>query len=253
MGKVIAFANNKGGVGKTTTTCSIGFAMAELGKKVLFIDMDSQANLTSMVSDIPVDEHEKDIMDAFLLKDSLPIEEVKENVYLVPSGLTLATFESKTATDNMRIFVLQDLLEPIKDDYDYILLDCPPALGTITYIAMVAADHLVLVTMPESMSYSGMMMVGQLMKDVQANPRLNPDLKLTGIIVTKYRNNRVMNAYVKKISGDARDVFLGPVVHEEAAVLKAVSDGKTISEFAPDCKAAKAYAEIAKELMNRVK
>ena len=67
MGKVIAFANNKGGVGKTTTTCSIGFAMAELGKKVLFIDLDSQANLTSMVSDIPVDEHEKDIMDAFLL------------------------------------------------------------------------------------------------------------------------------------------------------------------------------------------
>ncbi len=253
MGKVIAFANNKGGVGKTTTTCSIGFAMAALGKKVLFIDLDSQANLTSMVSDIPVDEHEKDIMDAFLLKDSLPVEQVKENVYLVPSGLTLATFESKTATDSMRIFILQDLLVPIKDDYDYILIDCPPALGTITYIAMVAAEHLVLVTTPESMSYSGMMMVGQLMKDVQANPRLNPNLSLTGIIITKYRNNRVMNAYVKKISGDARDVFLGPVVHEEAAVLKAVSEGRTVADFAPESKAAKAYGEIARELMNRVK
>lgn len=253
MGKVIAFANNKGGVGKTTTTCSVGYAMARLGKKVLFIDIDSQANLTSMVSDIPVDEHEKDIMDAFILKDALPVETVSENISLVPSGLTLATFESKTATDSMRIYVLKDLLDPIKDQYDYVLIDCPPALGTITYIAMVAADHLVLVTMPESMSYSGMMMVGQLMKDVQANPRLNPDLSLTGIIITKYRNNRVMNAYVKKISGDARDVFISPVVHEEAAVLKAVSDGKTIHEFAPDSKAAKAYDEIARELMNRVK
>ena len=160
MGKVIAFANNKGGVGKTTTTCSVGYAMARLGKKVLFIDIDSQANLTSMVSDIPVDEHEKDIMDAFILKDFLPVETVSENISLVPSGLTLATFESKTATDSMRIYVLKDLLDPIKDQYDYVLIDCPPALGTITYIAMVAADHLVLVTMPESMSYSGMMIVG---------------------------------------------------------------------------------------------
>ena len=91
------------------------------------------------------------------------------------------------------------------------------------------------------------------MKDVQANPRLNPNLSLTGIIITKYRNNRVMNAYVKKISGDARDVFLGPVVHEEAAVLKAVSEGRTVADFAPDSKAAKAYDEIARELMNRVK
>ena len=253
MGKVIAFANNKGGVGKTTTTCSVGYAMARLGKKVLFIDIDSQANLTSMVSDIPVDEHEKDIMDAFILKDFLPVETVSENISLVPSGLTLATFESKTATDSMRIYVLKDLLDPIKDQYDYVLIDCPPALGTITYIAMVAADHLVLVTMPESMSYSGMMMVGQLMKDVQANPRLNPNLSLTGIIITKYRNNRVMNAYVKKISGDARDVFISPVVHEEAAVLKAVSEGRTVADFAPDSKAAKAYDEIARELMNRVK
>lgn len=252
MAKVIAFANNKGGVGKTTTTCSVGYAMAALGKKVLFIDLDSQANLTSMVSDIPVDEHERDIMDAFQLKDELPVEKITENIFLVPSGLTLATFESKTATDSMRIYVLKDLLDPIKDQYDYVLIDCPPALGTITYIAMVAAEHLVLVTMPESMSYSGMMMVGQLMKDVQANPRLNPDLRLTGIIITKYRNNRVMNAYVKKISGDARNVFLDPVVHEEAAVLKAVTEGKTIFQFAPDCKAAKAYGEIAKELMNRV-
>ncbi len=253
MSKVIAFANNKGGVAKTTSVCNIGFAMASLGKKVLLIDLDSQANLTSLVSDIPVDEHVDDIMDAFLLKEKLPIEKIAENVDLIPSGLSLATFESKTASDNTRIFVLQDLLAPIRDEYDYILIDCPPALGTITYIAMVAADYLVLVTMPESMSYSGMLMVGQVMQDVQKNPRLNPNLQLVGIIITKYRNNRVMNAYVRKISSDSKHIFLEPVIREEASVLKAVAAGQRLDQFAPDSKTAKAYHEIAKELINRTK
>lgn len=251
MGKVIAFANNKGGVAKTTSVCNIGFALANHGKKVLFIDLDSQANLTSLVSDIPVDEHLNDIMDAFLSKESLPVEKINENVDLVPSGLSLATFESKTATDNMRIYVLQDLIAPIRDNYDYILIDCPPALGTITYIALVAADHLVLVTMPESMSYSGMMMVGQLMKDVKSNPRLNPNLSLLGIIITKFRANKVMNAYVRKITADSRKLVFEPVIREEAAVLKAVSAGQRLDEFAPDCKTAQAYDEIAKEIINR--
>jgi chromosome partitioning protein len=251
MGKVIAFANNKGGVAKTTSVCNIGFALANLGKKVLFIDLDSQANLTSLVSDLPVDEHVNDIMDAFLNKDDLPIEKVSENVDLVPSGLSLATFESKTSADNMRVYILHDLLAGVKDNYDFVLIDCPPALGTITYIALVAADHLVLVTMPESMSYSGMMMVGQLMKDVKENPRLNPNISLLGIIITKYRSNKVMNAYVRKIESDARNYVLYPVIHEEAVVLKAVSAGQRLCDFAPTCKCAKAYDEIAKELINR--
>ena len=252
MAKIIAFANNKGGVAKTTTVSSIGHAMASLGHKVLLVDLDSQANLTSMVSPIPVDEHVRDIMDAFILKDELPIEHIKENLDLVPSGLTLAMFESRTATDNMRIYTLKDLLDPIKDQYDYILIDCPPALGTITYIALVAADHLVLVTMPESLSYTGMMMVGKLMKDVQSNVRLNPNIRLSGIIITKYKSNRVMNTYVRKISGDERNIFLEPVVWEEAAVLKSVSAGQSIFEFDPESKTAKAYMQITKNLIVKI-
>lgn len=252
MAQIIAFANNKGGVAKTTTVSSIGHAMASLGHKVLLVDLDSQANLTSMVSPIAVDEHVRDIMDALFHKDELPIENIKENLDLVPSGLTLAMFESKTATDNMRIYTLKDLLDPIRDQYDFILIDCPPALGTITYIALVAADHLVLVTMPESLSYTGMMMVGKLMKDVQSNPRLNPNIRLSGIVITKYKSNRVMNTYVRKISGDARNIFLEPVIKEEAAVLKSVSAGQSIFEFDPDSKAAKAYMQIAKNLIGRL-
>jgi len=251
MGHVISFANNKGGVAKTTSVCNIGFALAKMGQRVLFIDLDSQANLTSLVSPLPVEEHVNDIMDAFLRKDNLPIEAISENVDLVPSGLSLATFESRTSADSTRVFVLQDLLAGIRDNYDYILIDCPPALGTITYIALVASDYLVLVTMPESMSYSGMMMVGQLMKDVKGNPRLNPNISLLGVIVTKYRNNRVMNAYVRKIESETKKVFLNPVIHEEASVLKSVAIGQRLQDFAPNSKAAKAYEEIAKELYNR--
>lgn len=251
MGHVIAFANNKGGVAKTTSVYNIGAAMAQLGKKVLLVDLDSQANLTSMVSPIPVDEHISDIMDAFILKESLPIEKISDNIDLVPSGLSLAMFESRTASDSMRVFVLKDLIDPIRDQYDFILVDCPPALGTITYIALVAADSLVLVTMPESLSYTGMQMVIKLMSDIKNNPRLNPNIRLGGIIITKYKSNRVMNAYARKISTDAKDIFIGPIVPEGAAVIKSISAGQDVISFDPKSKPAQAYMEIAKTLIDR--
>lgn len=249
---VIAFANNKGGVGKTTTVANIGFSLAQTGRRVLFIDLDSQANLTSLVSNIPVDEHNEDIFDAFIHKDHLPIENIQENISLVPSGLSLANFESATAADNMRVYVLQDLITTVQDQFDYILIDCPPALGTITYIALVAAHHLVLVTTPDSMAYSGMLMVGKLMKDVQSNPRLNPNLQLSGIVITKYRANRVANTYVRLVEKESGKAFLNPVIHEEAAVQKAVMTHSNLYDFAPDSKTALAYKSIAAELIARI-
>lgn len=249
---VICFANNKGGVAKTTSAVCIGYAMAQCGRKVLFIDLDSQANLTTLVSDIPTDEHESDILDALVAKDRLPIEKIEDNIYLVPSGLSLATFDTATAADNMRIYTLQDLIAKEADNFDYIIIDCPPALGTITYLALVAAQHLVLVTMPDSMSYSGMMMVGKIMKEVQTNPRLNPSLELTGILITKYRSSKVANTYVKLIEKESGPVFLSPVIHEEAAVQKAVVSHQNLFAYAPDSKTAKAYLSIAKDLIARI-
>ena len=249
--KTIVFANNKGGVAKTTTTASIGCALAKMGNRVLLIDLDSQANLTSLISNIPVEEHMEDVYD-LLVGDVFPVEQVRENLDLIPSGLSLAHYEANTVSDPMRVYKLQDVLKTVEDKYDFVLIDCPPALGTITNVALVAADFLVLVTTPSELSYQGMLMVGNLMKKVQENPRLNPNIQLLGILVTRFRSNRVANAYVKKIEKESNGLFIPPLIKEEAVVEKSVVAGQNILDFAPDSKTALAYTDIAKTLLYRI-
>ena len=142
MGQTICFANNKGGVGKTTTCVAIGQAWARMGKKVLFVDLDSQANLTSIVSPLDPSQREVSIRDAFQNPDLFSIEPIGENMDLVASDLSLSNFDRDTAAIAGREYLLLDLLKDVKANYDFILIDCPPALGLITYNAMIAADHL---------------------------------------------------------------------------------------------------------------
>ena len=177
MGKIVCFANNKGGVGKTTTAVAIGQAWARKGKKVLFVDLDSQANLTTMISPLAPEEHKATIRDAFLNKRNLNVENVEKNVDLIPSELSLSNFDRDTASITGREYLLLDILKPLKEKYDYIIIDCPPALGLITYNALIASDHLLMVATPDGLAYSGMVMVANLFADVQSNPRLNPELQ----------------------------------------------------------------------------
>ena len=146
MGQTICFANNKGGVGKTTTCVAIGQAWARMGKKILFVDLDSQANLTSIISPLDPSQRELSIRDAFQNPDLFSIEHIGENMDLVASDLSLSNFDRDTAAFAGREYLLLDLLKDVKANYDFILIDCPPALGLITYNAMIAADHLVMVT-----------------------------------------------------------------------------------------------------------
>ena len=148
MGYTVCFANNKGGVGKTTTSVAIGQAWARMGKKVLFVDLDSQANLTSMVSPLSPEEHKLTIRDAFIDKNNFSIEKIDDNIDLIPSELSLSNFDRDTATVTGREYLLVDLLKPVKKNYDFIIIDCPPALGLITYNALIASDHLVMVATP---------------------------------------------------------------------------------------------------------
>ena len=178
MGQTICFANNKGGVGKSTTSAAIGQAWAKMGKKILFVDLDSQANLTSMISPLAPDQHESTIRDAFLNSKDLKVENVSENIDLIPSELSLSNFDRDTATFTGREYLLVDLLKPLKPKYDFIIIDCPPALGLITYNAMIASDHLIMVTTADGLSYSGLVMVANLYADVKSSDRLYKNLKL---------------------------------------------------------------------------
>lgn len=252
MGYTVCFANNKGGVGKTTTAVSVGQAWAKMGKKVLFVDLDSQANLTSMLSTLEPDQHEFTIRDAFLDKENFHIEQIEENIDLVPSELSLSNFDRDTAAVTGREYLLADLLRGVKDRYDFIIIDCPPALGLITYNALIASDHLVMVSTADGLSYSGMVMIANLYSDVRSNARLNKDLKLTGVVITRYEKNRLSDMYIQKVKDELGQAFIEPIVPKATKITQAGSFHQNIYDYDPEGKATKAYFEIAQKLALRI-
>ncbi len=252
MGYTVCFANNKGGVGKTTTAVSVGQAWAKMGKKVLFVDLDSQANLTSMLSTLEPDQHEFTIRDAFLDKDNFHIENIEQNIDLVPSELSLSNFDRDTAAVTGREYLLADLLRGVKDKYDFIIIDCPPALGLITYNALIASDHLVMVSTADGLSYSGMVMIANLYSDVRSNARLNKDIKLTGVVITRYEKNRLSDMYIQKVKDELGQAFIEPIVPKATKITQAGSFHQNIYDYDPEGKATKAYFEIAQKLALRI-
>lgn len=252
MGSTICIANNKGGVGKSSTAAALGYAWSKMGKKVLFVDLDSQANLTSMVSTLAPDQHASTIRDAFLDKNNLIIEHVEENVDLIPSELSLSNFDRDTAAVTGREYLLSDLLTPIKNKYDFIIIDCPPALGLITYNALIASDHLVMVSTADGLSYSGMVMIANLYSDVRSNSRLNSNLKLSGVIITRYEKNKLSDMFVSKIKEELGQAFIEPIVPKATKIAQAGSFHQNIFDYDPEGKATKAYYEIAQKLALRI-
>ena len=252
MGYTVCFANNKGGVGKTTTSVAIGQAWAKMGKKILFVDLDSQANLTSMVSPLPPEDHGLTIRDAFIDKNNFNIEHVSENVDLIPSELSLSNFDRDTATFTGREYLLVDLLKPVKNDYDFIIIDCPPALGLITYNALIASDHLVMVATPDRLAYSGMVMIANLYADVRSSARMNQTLQLSGVIITKYERNKLSDMFVQKFRKELGAAVIDPVISKATKIAQAGSFNQVIYDYDPDGKATKQYIEVAQKLALRI-
>ena len=264
MGKIITFMNNKGGVGKTITTHSVGTAWAKLGKKVLFIDLDSQANLTSMLSNTDPNEEtawERTLEDAFIEGPyvegglGLPIIKTKEGdaeVHFVPSSLDLASFEQDTSRSNLREFLLLDLLKKVKDDYDYILLDCPPAIQTLTTNALIAADYLVLVTNLSGKSVKGLEMIMNLYNKIVTNPRFNPNLKLLGVVLTMVERDKVNRAYLQQVMKDYRSYVVSPYIRKSTMVNRALSSNHSIYDIDPNGKVAGDYLSVSQELLLRI-
>lgn len=252
MGVVISVANNKGGVGKSTTVMSLGHAWAKMGKRILFVDLDSQANLTSAISSVPAEERSFIIRDAFIDSKALEIEHVAENIDLIPSGLLLSNFDRDTATLTGREYLLSDLLKPLKDRYDYILIDCPPAVGLIIMNALIASDFLVMVSTPDLFSYQGLIIIANLYREVHMNERLNPGLSLAGVVVNRYQRNNISDMYVDKIRNEMGELFIEPVVPLATKVTQAGSFHQNLYDFDPDGKATRAFLRIAQNLAVRI-
>jgi chromosome partitioning protein len=248
MGKIVTVANNKGGVAKTTTVVALAHAWSDKGLQILAVDLDSQGNLTTLLSPIDSDKHPRTIREALVERKDLPIEHISENLDLVPATLSLSNIENEI-TQFYRESVLKKLLDAVKDEYDIIILDCPPALGLLTFSALIASQALVMPVMADSLSYAGMTMVADLASRVT---EYNPELKLKGVVITKFKANKISNFYLAKIKNECGKAFVESVVHEATKIQQATAMKENIFKYDPNGRATLDYQQVADILEDRI-
>ena len=255
--KIIALANQKGGVGKSTTTINLGVGIAKRGKKVLLIDADSQGNLTTMLGIRQPDELsatlatnlEKIILDKPLNKTE-GIVKCSEGVDLLPSNIELSATEVNLVNTISRETILKTYLQNVKKSYDYVLIDCMPSLGMITLNALTAADSVIIPVQAHYLSAKGLEHLLKTIRKVQR--QLNPKLSVEGILLTMTQSrtnfSKEITGLLKETYGRNIYIFQSEIPYSiKGAEMSAY--GKSIISFEPNGKIAKAYESLAKEVM----
>lgn len=249
MGKIISVANQKGGVGKTTTTVNLSTILAKKGKKVLLIDTDPQGNATSglgVSKDIELSVY--DILIGDTEFDETLQETAIKNLKVCPSNISLAGAEVQLVSMMSREQRLKTKLDKIKDQYDYILIDCPPSLGLVTLNAFTASDS---VLIPVQCEYFALEGLGQLLNTVNlVKKHLNKNLEIEGALLTMYdARTNLSNQVVKEVKKYFEDKVYKTVIPRNVRLSEAPSYGMPITVYDPRSKGAKAYEKFAKELL----
>ena len=241
MSRIIAVANHKGGVGKTTSVASIGAALS-INNKVLMIDLDAQANLTTSFLQ---EEQEATIYGA-IKGNPLPIVNVKENLDILPSSLEMAGIELEISGRMQREYILKDLIEPIADKYDYILLDCPPSLGLVTINAFVAAHELFIPLTAEALPSKGLAMLLDILTMVQK--RLNKEIKLTGVIITRYEKSKLSQMVEESLRANFGEVIFKTRIRKNVSIAEAPLYSQSVLAYAPQSNGAQDYISLTQEI-----
>jgi chromosome partitioning protein len=251
MGRVISFANQKGGVAKTTTTLNLGVAFAEQGLNVLLVDLDPQGNL-SMSQGLNPDTIERSMFD--VLVHRLPIGEVIQHreVDLAVSSIDLAGAELALSSMIGRERALEKALVPVKDNYDYVLIDTPPSLGLLTINALVASNGVIVPVQCEYLSLRGLVQLENTLSMIREN--LNPNVEIEGILPTLY-DSRTLHAReaVEILQENFGELVFDTKIRKTVRYAEAPVKGTSVLKYDPSGSAAEAYRELAKEVLNGAK
>ena len=254
MGKIIAFANQKGGVGKTTSAVNIAASLGVLGYKVLMIDLDPQGNATSGVGVI-----KKSLkMTAFdLLTTDATVQDVMiktrfDNLSIIPTNTTLARAEYELADVENGEFVIKNKLAPVLDGFDYVIIDCPPSLGMLTVNAMTAANGVVIPMQCEFFALEGL---GDFLVELRSmRKKLNPSLVIEGVVLTMFDGRtKLAQQITKEVEDYFGEKLFKTVIPRNIRLVEAPSHGKDIFQYDKRSKGAKAYMSLAEELLGERK
>lgn len=252
MGRTIVIANQKGGVGKTTTAINLSASLAKMEKNVLVIDMDPQGNTTSGFG-IDKDNTDKDVYDLLLGECEIEqtiVKEVLPKLSLIPSNINLAAAEIELIGIEEKEFILKKALDKVKEEYDYILIDCPPSLNLLTINSMCAGNT---VLVPIQCEYYALEGLTQLMHTIQlVTDRLNPELKIEGVVFTMYdaRTNLSLQV-VENVKSNLNQNIYKSIIPRNVRLAEAPSYGMPITEYDAKSTGAESYMRLAEEVIHR--
>jgi chromosome partitioning protein len=247
MGRIIACSNHKGGVGKTTSVVNIGAGLARLKKTVLLVDMDPQANLTQSFG---VKNPEFTIYEALKGEHKLEPINVDTRLDIIASTLDLSGAEMELSSEAGREYIFTELLEPLVDNYEFIIIDCPPSLGLLTINALTASNELFIPLQPHYLAIKGLTKIIEVKDKVKK--RLNRNLEITGVFVTQFDKRKILHRDVlDTINTYFQDKVFNTKIRDNIALAEAPSTGTDIFRYNPSCYGADDYMELCKEIINR--
>ncbi|MBO8450833.1 MAG: ParA family protein [Spirochaetes bacterium] len=250
MGQTFVFVNQKGGVGKTTSVINIGAYMALEGKKTLLVDFDSQGNMTSGVG---VDRKKPTVYD-LLAGRSSPADVVRKTsvprLFAIPASIDLSGATVELVEQKEREFFLKNAIAPLKNDYDYILIDCPPSLGLLTLNGLAAAEQVLIPLQCEYFALEGLTLLLQTVRRVQNS--VNPSLVIGGIFFTMYDPRmRLPQDVVRQVKMYFKERVFDTVIPRNIRLSEAPSHGLPVCAYDPACSGARSYEQLAKEIIAR--
>lgn len=245
--KTIAILNHKGGTGKTTSSLNIGAGLAKINKRVLLIDIDPQTNLSEGLG---IRNAEKSIYQS-IKGAPLSIINITENLDLIPASVDLLGAELEMVSIFGRETIIKKLLKPVKDSYDYIILDCPPAIGMLTVNAIVASDTLLIPLEAEFYSYTGIDKLVDIIQKIKEN--YNENLTIGGVFITKYNAQRSLTGKMKASIGKYfGDKLFDTTIRVNISLSEAQLSGKSVFDYAPTSNGAKDYSDLVNEITAKI-